>query len=151
MVFELEIAYSLDSDRERTSGIVAAVETSEALLQPEEQIAKTPSVDQVKGWVELMTEWDRLCAELTQAQAARQGSETLPGASDVALIEAETVALARMQALKDRIDTFLGDAAKQRQPVKGALVMGTLLTSSGSRSADDASRRAGKDPFKRES
>ncbi|MEI3854590.1 MULTISPECIES: hypothetical protein [unclassified Ensifer] len=94
-------------------------------MQPEEQIAKAPSTDPVKRWMELMAEWEALTAELRDA---RRAVEQSPAADKSALMEAEAALLAKARGLKEQIDGVLADAASQRQPVNGPLVVGTLIT-----------------------
>ena len=94
----------------------------EVRLQPRHRTAKGPSADdQVKTWMGLMAEWDALSRELETARKMKIG----PAEADV---------LARMQAVKERIDTFLGNAARERRPIKGPIVMGTFTPSSGEES-----------------
>ncbi|MEI2298793.1 hypothetical protein [Ensifer sp. MJa1] len=93
-------------------------------MQPEEQIAKAPSTDPVKRWADLMAEWDTLTAELGEARRAIEQSP----APDAALVETEAALIARSRLLKDEIDVVLAEAASQRQPVNGPLIVGTLIT-----------------------
>ena len=98
-------------------------------MQPKKRTAKTASTDPVGGWMELMSEWDALSAELEEMRAASGVGDTLPHAKNAGPTNAEVELLARMQTLKEQINGFLGKAARQRQPVNGPLVMGTLLSS----------------------
>lgn len=85
--------------------------------------------------MELMTEWDVLSAELAEMQAANGVGDTLPGSKHAGPTNAEIGLLARMQGLKEQINKFLGSAARQRQPVNGPLVMGTLISPDDKQSA----------------
>ncbi|NRQ16581.1 hypothetical protein BHMPCIPO_03841 [Ensifer sesbaniae] len=107
----------------RTDYIV--VQTLARPMQPKEQIAKAPSADPVKRWMELMAEWEVLSAELSDA---RRAVEQSPAAENAALVEAEAALLAKAAALKEQIDQVLAEAASRRQPINGPLVVGTLIT-----------------------
>lgn len=94
-------------------------------MQPEEHIAKAPSADPVKRWMELMAEWDAVAAELKEARRAIEAS---PAQGNTSLVEAEATLAAKAHSLKTQIDMVLGEAASLRQPVNGPLVVGTLIT-----------------------
>lgn len=78
--------------------------------------------------MELMNEWDALDAELVRVRAEKASDGALPKGRNAQPSDAEAALLTRMQALKQRIDAFLGKAARERQPVSGPLVMGTLVS-----------------------
>lgn len=78
--------------------------------------------------MELMGEWDALSAELVDVRAAKATGGDLALASEAAVV-------AKVQALEKRINTFLGKAARQRQPINGPLVMGTLVSPTDKQSA----------------
>ena len=107
-------------------------EREEVQLQTKQQTARAHSTDPVAGWMELMDEWDTLCAELEHARAQAAGDR-------------EAAILARRQALEKRINTFLGAATRLRQPINGPLVMGTLVTGSGEAPATNSRRSSGKE------
>lgn len=93
-------------------------------MQPEEQTAKAPSTDPVKHWVKLMAEWDALAADLAEV---RRAIESSPDKDNTALIETEAALIAKGHSLKEQIDAVLGEAASQRQPINGPLIVGTLI------------------------
>jgi hypothetical protein len=93
-------------------------------MQSEEHIAKAPTTDPVKRWMKLMGEWNALIADLREL---RHSIATTASADNATLIQAEAALLAKGQALKEEIDAVLSDAASQRQPVNGPLIVGTLI------------------------
>ncbi|MCY1244502.1 hypothetical protein D9M72_575780 [compost metagenome] len=58
----------------------------------------------------------------------RHSIATTASADNATLIEAEAALVAKGQALKEEIDAVLGQAASQRQPVNGPLIVGTLIS-----------------------
>lgn len=94
-------------------------------MQSEEHIAKAPATDPVKRWMKLMEEWNALIADLREL---RHSIATTASADNATLIEAEAALVAKGQALKEEIDAVLGQAASQRQPVNGPLIVGTLIS-----------------------
>ncbi|WDZ80775.1 hypothetical protein PWG15_23735 (plasmid) [Ensifer adhaerens] len=96
-------------------------------MQSEEHIAKAASTDPVKRWMKLMAEWNALTAELKEV---RRAIATSTDEDHAALIRAEAALVTRGQSLKEEIDAALGEAASQRQPVNGPLIVGTLISPS---------------------
>ncbi len=93
-------------------------------MQSEEHIAKSPATDPVKRWMKLMEEWNAMIADLREL---RRSIATNASADSATLIQAEAALVAKGQALKEEIDAVLGEAASQRQPVNGPLIVGTLI------------------------
>lgn len=119
-------------------------------MQSKEQAGRLPSEDPVREWMELMSEWEARSRALEEARTAMQRPGILLSDTEKAqLAKAEAAALDRLQQVKARIDALLDTASRQRMPVKGSLVMGTLLSDSQPLIPDKAPPSAGDGFFKR--
>ncbi len=94
-------------------------------MQSEEHTAKVPKTDPVQRWMKLMTEWNALTA---QVKEVRRAIATSVGEKSE-LIQTEAALVAKGHALKEEIDAVLAEAASQRQPITGPLIVGTLIPS----------------------
>lgn len=73
-----------------------------------------------------MAEWDACYAALEEARRVSRQETALSGESRPS--EAEAVALAEVQAVRERIGAFIREAARQRSPIDDSLVVANFVS-----------------------